>query len=310
MAPPRPRLSPDNAYTGHASAFFRDSNGLLTRAKYDSTYLIISHNNAYSRARYYFKNAPEPFALTVFGVTFYVVTQAKHSAEVYKNTDTLSFEDFVQGLMKTNGNRNDAIRVMYSALPSDKTGFPNPQGLSLGVLAQKMHAHQLHPGPNLAVLQTQVQTWINKNISLDLLREKCKYASSQGITHIELPLYQWCSDYFVRLGQHVYFGPILDQIDPKLPDAFLEFDELIWKMLYQYPSFLSHDMSTPRSQIIASLGKYFQVPRSQREESAAWLVNAMEDEIKALGVDNDDLAVLIFHLYFALVPNMTILRPR
>ncbi|RYP18842.1 hypothetical protein DL765_003722 [Monosporascus sp. GIB2] len=253
--------------------------------------------------RRHFKNTTEPFALTVLGITFYVVTQARHSAEVYKSTETLSFEDFVQGLMRTNGNNDDVIKVMYSPLAIDKTGFPNPQGESLGVLAQKMHIYQLHPGERLSVLQQRVQVWINSHLNLNALHDACMYATSRGQGHIELPLYQWCSDYFIRLGQHVYFGEILDQIDHSLPAAFLEFDELIWKMLYQYPSFLSHDMSRPRSQIIASLKRYFRVPRSQRHDGAAWLINAMEDEAKSLGIDDDNLAVLMFHLYFAINTN-------
>ncbi|KAK8124368.1 cytochrome P450 oxidoreductase [Apiospora kogelbergensis] len=246
----------------------------------------------------------EIFAFTTLGKTFYVVTNAKDSAEVYRNTETLSFENFVQGLMKTNGNTDRAIQVMYDALPRNKRGFPNPQGESLGVLAQKMHIHQLHPGhDNLADLQKQVQAWISDNATLRTLQKTCNYATSKTPTSIELPVYHWCSDYFVRLGQHVYFGQVLDTISPTLPDDFFAFDELIWKMLYQYPSILSHDMSQPRARIIASLKQYFQVPPSQRRNGAAWLINAMEDEMRALGIDDDDLAVLVFHLYFAINTN-------
>jgi hypothetical protein len=234
-------------------------------------------------------------------MTFYVVTQAKHSAEVYRNKDTLSFENFVQGLMRSNGNNEDVVQIMYSALPTNKSGFPNPLGESLGVLAQKMHAHQLHPGNQLALLQQQVHSRIDYLLRLETLLNICTYAGSRSSDHIELPLYQWCSDYFVRLGQHVYFGEMLNQIDPTLPDAFLIFDEVIWKMLYQYPEFLSHDMSRARAKVIASLKIYFEIPQCERNNGTAWLINAMEDEMRALGVDNDNLAVLIFHLYFALV---------
>ncbi|KAJ4291703.1 hypothetical protein N0V90_009598 [Kalmusia sp. IMI 367209] len=250
-----------------------------------------------------FHNDKHPFALTVFGMTFYVVTEAKHSAEVFKNTETLSFEDFVQTLMRTNGSDERVIEAMYSALPIDKPGFPNPQGDSLGVLAQRMHVHQLYPSDNLTLLQQHVHAWIDRHLSLDSLRKVCRYAVSQSSAHIDLPLYQWCSDYFVRLGQHVYFGAKLDQIDPMLPDSFLLFDELIWKMLYQYPGFLSRDMSVPRTRIIASLKKYFQMPRDQRSDGTAWLINAMEDEMRSLGIDDDNLAVLVFHLYFAINTN-------
>ncbi|KAI3317207.1 putative cytochrome p450 [Xylariaceae sp. AK1471] len=271
-------------FLGHGRAFFLDSNGLLTKAKS------------------YFGDTGEPFALTAFGITFYVVTQVKHSAEVYRNSETLSFEDFVQVLMRTNGNDESIIKAVYTALPTDKTGFPNPHGESLGVLAQKMHAHQLHPGENLVILQKQVKAWIDQHLSL---ADIAAFPSAvfNGPTSIEVPLYQWCSEAFIQLGQDVYFGDTLAKIDPGLPAAFLAFDELVWKMLYQYPNFMSADMTKPRAQVIASLNKYFQVPQSQRSGGTAWLINAMENEMRAIGVDGDNLAVVVFHLYLAINTN-------
>ncbi|KAI1345675.1 putative cytochrome p450 [Xylaria sp. FL0043] len=268
----------------HGQSFFLDSNGLL------------------NRARSYFGDAKNPFALTVFGMTFYVVTQVKHSAEVYRNTETLSFEDFVQGLMRINGNEEKIIKTVYTALPTNKAGFPNPQGESLGQLAQRMHAHQLHPGENLVTLQKQVKNWLDRNLNLVYL---AAYPSAvlKSARSMEVPLYQWCSETFIQMGQDVYFGAKLTQIDPELPAAFLAFDELIWKMLYQYPAFMSRDMTKPRSRVIASLNRYFQVPQDQRSDGTAWLINAMEDEMRAIGVSGENLAVVMFHLYLAINTN-------
>jgi hypothetical protein len=248
--------------------------------------------------RYLDHDANHPFALTVLGTTFYVATQAKHSAEVYKNTETLSFESFVQTLMKTNGNNDRVIDIMYTTLPINKPGFPNPHGESLGVLAQKMHIHQLHPSENLITLQHEVKNWIDSYLRIDVLTAECSSASADGQC-VQFSLYEWCSKVFVRMGQYVYFGETLESIDPELPAAFLEFDERIWKMLYQYPGFLSWDMSIPRTQVIASLRRYFQVPRKERIGKIAWLIDAMEDEMRALEIDDDNLAILMFHLYFA-----------
>jgi hypothetical protein len=232
-------------------------------------------------------------------MTFYVVTEARHAAEVFKNTETLSFEGFVQGLMRINGNNEYAIRTMYTPLPSNKPGFPNPHGESLGVLAQKMHIHQLHPGNNeLIHLQKKVRVWIDSNLTLSYLRKACPYAVRQSSTHIEIPLYQWTSDFFVRLGQEVYFGEALGKINPRVPQAFMVFDELIWKVLYQYPTFLSHDMATGRAEVVEALCKYLQTPIEERTD-ATWLISAMEKEMRALGIEAEDMAIIIFHLYIS-----------
>lgn len=232
-------------------------------------------------------------------MTFYLVTEVKQSAAVYKNTETLSFEGFVQGLMRTNGNSEHAISAMYTTLPRDKSGFPNLQGESLGVLAQKMHIHQLNPGHhNLVRLQRKVQIWINNHLRLDNLHRVCHDAVSQSSTHLEVPLYQWSSKLFVQLGQEVYFGAALSRTNPQVPGDFLIFDELIWKVLYQYPGFLSQDMARARARVVAALSQYFQTPTAERED-AAWLIRAMEDEMRALGVEVEDMAIIIFHLYIA-----------
>lgn len=232
-------------------------------------------------------------------MTFYVVTQVKQSVEVYRNSDTLSFEDFVQGLMRSNGNDEDVIQAVYTALPADKAGFPNPRGESLGVLAQAMHAHQLLPGDNLVVLQGEVRKWLDQHVNIADIRASPSARSPGGFGSVEVSLYQWCSEYFIQMGQDVYFGEALAKIDPQLPSTFLVFDELIWKMLYQYPHMLSADMTTPRREVIASLERYFEVPQIKRSDGAAWLINAMEDEMRALGVEGRNLAVVVFHLYLA-----------
>ncbi|KAI1351313.1 putative cytochrome p450 [Xylaria sp. FL0043] len=269
----------------HVVPFFRNSNGL------------------FAQARKYLNNIEEPFALTILGITFYVVAEPKHSAEVYKATKSLSFEGFVQNLMRTNGGDEHAIGLMYSSLPVSKYGFPNPQGESLGALAQKMHIHQLHPGENLRNLQRRAGGWIDRSVNPSTLKDMCSYAKFHGSGAVEVPLYYWCSNMFVRLGQHVYFGEALHRINPDLPAAFFEFDECIWQMLYQYPNFLSGSMIRGRTQIIASLKKYFSLPKSERADGAAWLINAMEDEGRAIGIDDGNLAVMVFHLYFAINTN-------
>lgn len=183
--------------------------------------------------------------------------------------------------MRTNGNDEHTIKTVYSPLPQNKRGFPNPEGLSLGVLAQRMHVHQLHPGENMVVLQEKVRGWINRQLKLEILAKGCTYSATQSPARVQLPLYEWTSDYFVRLGQYAYFGNVLDQVNPNYPDAYIIFDEVIWKMLYQYPDFLCRDMTGPRDQMMASLNAYFKLPPSQRRDQAAWIINAMEDESKS-----------------------------
>ena len=54
-------------------------------------------------------------------------------------------------------------------------------------------------------------------------------------------------------GPVCLFGDFLDNVNPNYTNSYLVFDEGIWKMLYQYPSFLSHDLIKQRDHMMASL---------------------------------------------------------
>jgi hypothetical protein len=255
------------------------------------------------RARSHFKDSKDPFALTAFGQNFYVITQVKQCAEVYKNSETLSFEGFVQDLMRTNGIKEYAIEVMYKKLPQDKSGFPNPKSESLGVLAQKMHIHQLHPmHDQLILIQKKVQDWINSNLVLEKIPGFSDGAVSvaNDAKQVEVSLYHWSSDMFVQLGQDVYFGDTLGKDSPDAYKSFVVFDELIYKALYQYPGFLSKDMAAGRTGLVAAIEKYLRLPKEERRD-AAWLISNFEDEMASIDIGVEDMAICIFHLYLAYV---------
>lgn len=75
----------------------------------------------------------------------------------------------------------------------------------------------------------------------------------------------------MRLGQHLYSGDLLDEIDASLPEQYYLFDEQIWKMFYKYPDVLSKDSEPPglllsggstRLRYLHALGPYARFARS------------------------------------------------
>lgn len=243
-------------------------------------------------------NTREPFALTVAGMTTYIITKADDVGQVYKNTETLSYEIFVQSMMRILGNSESSVQTMFTPLPKDKEGFPNPHGKSLGILFRQMHIHQLFPGKNLDFLENRFYDFFDKELHLQELIKACPYATKTTSESITLPLVHWCSDYFVKGGQSAYFGPRLAEIDPSLTDAFVVFDELSYQVIYQYPSFLSRKMQAARDRLLAGLKQYLQLPHEERSEDA-WFVKAMETEMRAIGLNADDMAIATMTIYWA-----------
>lgn len=206
-------------------------------------------------------------------------------------------------MMRACGNTDSCVKTMYRPLSKDKPGFPNPHGKPLATLARQMHIHQLYPGDNLDFLEQQFLDWVEPRLTLDALKRECPYAIQSDLPTakkndgIVLPLMQWCSDYFTRAGQRAYFGPALDGIDPKLPQTFIVFDELSWQVLYQYPDFLAGEMKSARNAIQRALKKYIQLPQETRQGDA-WFTKAMENEMRALGISEDDIATMLVTIYW------------
>lgn len=259
--------------------------------------------------RAYFGNTNDPFAVTLAGSKIYVITKSKDVAEAYRNTHTLSFNEFVQAMMRACGNTESCVQAMYTPLPTDKDGFANPHGKPLATLARQMHIHQLYPGDRLDFLENSFLEWFDARMSLDKLHSVCPYAIRSTDVDIVLPLMEWCSDFFTRAGQRAYFGDALGDLDPTLTKTFIIFDELSWQVLYQYPDFLAGEMKAARDTIQRALKKYIQLPQSQRSGDA-WFTKAMENEMRALNISEEDIATMLVTIYWGYVYSPTILRPR
>lgn len=257
--------------------------------------------------RRYFGDTREPFALTILGMKTYVLTRSEDVGAVYRNTETLSFEEFVQAMMKVLGNSEPCIQTMFTPLPKDKAGFPNPHGKSMGMLFRDMHVHQLFPGAHLTFLETRFHAFFDRQLAPDALLQR-PYARACGKQQqqqqhqqaIIVPLVQWCSDLFVQASQDAYFGPQLAEIDPHLTDHFVVFDELSYQIIYQYPRFLSGPLHRARDRILSGFEAYLQLDPAQITGDA-WFIQAAEAEMRRLDLSSRDMSIALLAFYWACV---------
>ncbi|KAI4214043.1 MAG: hypothetical protein LQ351_003447 [Letrouitia transgressa] len=249
--------------------------------------------------REYFGNNGEPFTITVAGHTVYVLTQAKDVSDAYRNTTQLSFDEMVQIMMGRLGSSPQSIKAMFSPLSPDKAGFPNPKGRPLGRLARDLHMNQLYPGENLTILGQRFRESFEDQLNYEKIAAKAPYCTvdEKGLV---VPLMTWTSDIFTRGGQVSYFGEKLGEIDPNLTWTFLEFDELSWQVLYQYPRIISRRMHAARDKMIEALEKYFSIPAAERGQEA-WFTPAMEQEMRQVGINTHDIATMMNTIYWGQV---------
>ncbi|KAI1266398.1 putative cytochrome p450 [Xylariaceae sp. FL1019] len=271
---------------GHGFAFFNNSHTLITKSSK------------------YFGNTREPFALTAFGSTFYIISKPKDTVDVYKNTESLSFEEFLVSLMSYLGLSADTLDAVFrTRLPKTKPGFPNPDGKALGHFVREMHHRQLFPGHNLDQLEKTMIDWFDTHLDIPVLQNLCSsYSSLTSGSSLDVPLVKWCSELFTRAGEIGYFGDTLESIEPDMATIFLEYDDLSWQVLYQYPKLFSREMHAALSRIQDVFMRYFEVPRNQRR-GGAWFTTAIEDECNGLGIDRQNKALFMATVYWVVSTN-------
>ncbi|KAL8650623.1 MAG: hypothetical protein Q9226_005062 [Calogaya cf. arnoldii] len=245
------------------------------------------------------RNNREPFAITVGGSTIYVLTLPKDVADAYRNTTSLSFDVFVQVMMRNLGSSAQSVRAMFSPMPIEKDGFPNPLGKPLGRLARELHTTQLYPGENLTKLDDKFIESFGDQLVFEKMAET-SYAARDKKGGVTVPLLKWSSDVFTRAGQVAYFGDLLGVIDPDLTWTFLEFDDLSWQILFQYPRIVSRRMHAARERLTAVIEQYFSVPAEERGEQA-WFTPAMEHEMRTVGISTHDIATMMTTIYWGFV---------
>lgn len=193
---------------------------------------------------------------------------------------------------------------MYEIPDSEKAIFPNPQNKPLAKLARELQIHQLFPGRELDALCAAFVGYFKQTLTISTMSQY-RYTRSSTDHDVVVPLYTWVSDTFISAGQDAYFGPVLGEVEPELTWAFLEFDDLTWQVLYQYPKFLASKMIKGKSKVISGLERYFTLPAEKRV-GAAWFTPGMETEMKNLGFNTHDIAVMMMTIYWGSVHHLVL----
>ena len=206
--------------------------------------------------------------------------------------------------MKSSGSSDHVVTKMFQRPDPEKEIFPNPNRKPLAKLARELHSYQLYPGKELDSLCDTFLEYFKRKLSLKTISQH-PYVSNVTSHDVVLSLYTWTSDVLICGGQEAYFGPLLTDTEPNLSWDFLIFDDLTWQVLYQYPKFLAGTMINAKSKVIAGLERYFNIPEEQRG-GMAWFTPALEAEMRNLGFDTHDVAVMMMTIYWGLVKAIVI----
>ncbi|PSN65480.1 cytochrome P450 [Corynespora cassiicola Philippines] len=266
---------------GHLRAFFQNSSRLL------------------DESRLYFKDTREPYALSVAGQKWYIITSPSDVASIYKIKDgSLSYDIFVEEVMYMIGITRDGVRKAYQTQGADGKPCKHLVGL-----CKEYQITQLSPGTKFEELSYPAVEYILKHLDFDRIFKKSKSVLSHQGRSITVSLYHLISEIFIGLGQNAYYGQALGEIEPEMINHFMIFDHLAWQVLYQYPSFLSGKMLGAKAKMHAAFERYFSIPVNERQD-AAWMILELEKEMKRSGVSLHDMSLFFFQLYWSVCGNI------
>lgn len=213
-----------------------------------------------------------------------------------KNTETLSFEEFVSDFVRAAGSSEDGLRSsFFNKLSMRDTGFKHPSEEPMSVLIRHMHVHQLHPGNQQQILEGRFLESFDRELRLERIPNERPYLPT-----VDVSLYQWCATFFSRAGEYAYFGNSLSVVDPDFSKMFYVFDELSWQITYNIPALFAKSKVSAQSHLQESLKRYFQIPQSERDETA-WFTKVAENGFRAAGISDDDMATFFLTIYLTQV---------
>lgn len=204
------------------------------------------------------------------------------------------------------GTSNQGVLKLFASASEDVNHAETKREKAVAQALRELQILQLQPGPNLDALERAELAYLDRHMHPDVLRTSLyRYQDrpgtdglSNGVEAFELPLLHWCTDIMTRAAQTTLFGSALDRIDPDLPDRFLEFDNLSWKMLYQIPEFLAQDLIHKRDYLRGVLKTFCDLPPKERNDAEAWVISSTEEKCRNLGISSEDTASVLLILYW------------
>ena len=219
------------------------------------------------------------------------MTSPQDVIDIYKNTKTLTFDEYVQDVMKSIGVSENGIHNLWR--PTAEQGNSKCLHKTLAHASEDYYREQLLPGHQLDVLWERVLRFVSSSIRWDNVPEAFTVSFLDGSKRVSL--LDWTRDILLKSVITAFFGDQLLRLEPELLRYFTAFDNQSWKLTYKYPRSISKNMYEAKDKIVAGIEAYLRLPKDQRSE-AIWLIHKLETETGKVDIDVHDLAAMITSL--------------
>ena len=265
-------------------------------------------NKLFNYARLHFGNTRQPFSVTVLGEELYIVTSPSDISSVYKNTKALDFDPFIHNVAMAFGASKINADKMFEKMRNARGGSAEPDAKVSGnpkSFMEQSHENyklQLHPGPKLEELQRVFLSRVDAYLQFDGLASRIIGSSSESQAKV-VSLLDWTSGVLLDASTRAFFGDtLLDAVQPNLLDNFIVFDDESWKLNYQYPRIAAKAMYDAKDESVAAFESYLSLPHEKRP-GATWIITTLESDMRALGMETQQISSMIFMIYWVVNAN-------
>ena len=225
-------------------------------------------------------------------------------SSIYRNTTTLTFDEFVQDLMRSVGTSEEGISKMYDCPRTEKsenlkTEKSNTLHKAMAHSVEDFYRQQLHPGTLLDGLWARIQNLMNTTLQWDNISGNRVLSTTENTK--TLSLLEWCRAAVLPSATTAVWGKRLLQLQPNLMETFVIFDNESWKLTYKLPCFMAKKVHDAKDEIIATFKRYLALPTDQRS-GEAWVIRNLGTELRGLGITESDIAAMLVPPIWVYVP--------
>jgi cholesterol 7alpha-monooxygenase len=239
-------------------------------------------------------NSGEPFAITIMGTKYYVLTTPTQASSVYGDPLTFSWDNFLNDALMGFGVHRDRLNVLWQ-----RTATPtavNPAQRCLIHLTQELYKQFLLPGPAFAGLINTYQGALRQMTSWD--RISGSYGLATPTETWRVSLYDLCANIMIDATQLSLFDPILFTIEPSMTQGMRAFTDELWKLMNPSPFIDSRRILSIRTRYRDAFLQYQRLPKEKRSKEAA-LVTKLIDQYHELDINAEDSAAMLIMVYWA-----------
>lgn len=212
------------------------------------------------------------------GQVFYIITSPEDTNLFYRNTKTLTFDEFIEDSLTGLGVTPDGVR---KAFPQE------PGARSLASYAQELYRVQFLTG------ERADEFWASIHGSIDIYLQPGvlpKEAIIESQDHTQtLSLWRWTRSTFIESISRGLFGDVIFELEPNLVEVFAAFDDNSWKMMHKYPKYAAPEVYDSLDKLNVMFQKYLQFPDEKRRDRA-WVLRGLESKFKEFNLEGRDLA--------------------